>query len=95
MERVFKNELKTRRGFPDVLGATLDKHGCNFAIYSKNAGSVSLILFNKDSIKNSTIIIPLDKSINKTENIWHIYIHGVKKGQIYGYSISELDSHKW
>lgn len=91
MQKVFKNRLRTEKGFPDILGATLDKNGCNFAIYSENAGSVSLLLFDKKDIKRNTIIIPLDKNINKTKNTWHIYIYGIKIGQLYGYSLTASD----
>ena len=94
MGKVFKNELKTEKGFPDILGATLDKNGCNFAIYSKNAEAVSLLLFDDKDLKKYTVIIPLNKKINKTDDIWHIYIYGIKKGQLYGYSISQSGNFK-
>ena len=94
MHRVFKNEIKIEKGFPDKLGATIDKNGCNFAIYSENAGSVSLLLFNKKVKEDSTIIIPFNNNTNKTGNIWHIYIYGIKEGQLYGYSINGSDSFK-
>ncbi len=87
MKKESNEELKTKKGNPDILGATLDKSGCNFAIYSENAENIKLILFKKSDLKKPTHIIDFDKNINKTDNIWHIYIYGIKNGQHYGYSI--------
>ncbi len=87
MDKNFSQNLKTEKGNPDNLGSTLDKNGCNFAIYSKNAEIISLLLFNKNDLSIPTYIVPLNKKFNKTEDVWHIYVYGVKKGQHYGYSI--------
>jgi glycogen operon protein len=65
------------------LGATLQKDGVNFAIYSQNASEVFLLLFdNTDG--DPTDVIRLE---NRTKYIWHTFVHGVKAGQLYGYKV--------
>ncbi len=84
---ILKDGLNTNPGSPYLLGATLSSEGCNFAIFSRNAVSVNLLLFNdyKDSKPSHTI--EFDRKINKTGDIWHIFVYGIKNGQYYGYTV--------
>ena len=43
---MFRRRLITDKGRPYPLGATPDKEGVNFSIYSKHATSIVLCLFN-------------------------------------------------
>ena len=80
-----KTALKTEAGNPYSLGATLNGDGCNFAVFSKNAKKVFLLLYDsKDT--NPEYIIPLNHKLNKTGDVWHIYVYGIKNGQYYGYA---------
>jgi len=61
--------------------------GVNFCIFSKNASVVELLFFDdKDDILPSQSIF-LDPRYNKTYHYWHIFVHGIKPGQFYGYRI--------
>lgn len=44
-----KIKLKVERGAPVPLGATVKKDGVNFAVFSKNATEVTLVLYTSDS----------------------------------------------
>lgn len=70
-------------GTADLMGATYDGKGVNFAIYSKNAARVDLALFSNDG-KTEIARITLPK---KTGDVWHGYVPGLKPGQVYGYRI--------
>jgi len=67
------------------LGATLTHDGVNFAIFSRNATAVTLILFESQDPDSTRLEIPLNKRGNKTGNIWHCFIRGLKAGTIYLY----------
>ena len=69
-------------GSPHPLGATWDGKGVNFAIYSENATSVDLCLFDEDE-KEKVII----KIKERYHHVWHVYVPGIKPGQLYGYRI--------
>jgi isoamylase len=75
--------LKILPGNSYPLGATWDGYGVNFAIFSENATEVELCLFD------GTESTPADcfKFTELNNQIWHIYIHGLQPGQLYGYRI--------
>ncbi len=97
---IIHGNLKTDPGAPYLFGANLVHDGCNFAIFSKNGTSVSLLFFdNPNDIKPSNSII-LDEKVNKTGDVWHIFIYGIKEGQCYGYIIDgpywpDRDGHRF
>ena len=75
------------KGWPYPIGASIKDNGVNFSIYSKNSTAVELLLFTDpdDTEPNETIV--LDKKLNRTESYWHVFVPGLKAGQIYGYRI--------
>ena len=70
------------------LGATCRSDGVNFSVYSKNATAVELLLFdNADSVEPARII-SLNPARNRTYYYWHVFIPGLRAGQIYAYRIA-------
>jgi len=69
------------------LGASLVNDGVNFAVFSRNATAVTLIIFESADPKSRRIEIPLNKRGNKTGNIWHCFIKGLKAGVCYLYRV--------
>ncbi|MCL1958465.1 MAG: glycogen debranching protein GlgX [Spirochaetes bacterium] len=67
------------------LGASLVNDGVNFAVFSRNATAVTLIVFESTDPNSSWKEIPLDKRGNKTGNIWHCFIRGLGAGTCYLY----------
>ncbi len=73
------------KSFP--LGATVTPTGVNFALYSKNAQAVELLLFDSRDHSYPTDVIVLDELENKTFQYWHCFVPGLKAGQLYGYRV--------
>ena len=71
-------------GKPYPLGATWDGTGVNFALYSENATSVELCLYDNRSRVESERI----KVGETTAFVWHCYIPALQPGQLYGYRVS-------
>ena len=69
------------KNFP--LGATLEPDGVNFAIYSKHASEVFLLLFDKPDGEPSDIV----QLKNRDRFIWHGRVNGLRAGQLYGYKV--------
>jgi glycogen operon protein len=67
------------------LGAVIEKDGVNFAVFSRNATAMTIILFESEAPDSPSIEIPLNKWENKTGDIWHCFIHGLKQGACYLY----------
>ncbi len=80
-------ETRTRRviraGSFHPLGATADADGTNFAIYSRNATNVFLLLFD-DPRGEPTDVIELEA---RTRFVFHAHVAGVRPGQLYGYRV--------
>ena len=67
------------------LGATLVDDGINFAIFSRHATLVTLVLFESVEKDSMYTEIPLDKKGNRTGDVWHCHIKGLKPGTCYLY----------
>ena len=75
-------------GISDKLGVTLTDQGANFCIYGRLAKSVELLFFDhKDALKPSHSF-KLSDVENRTAYYWHIFVEGVKAGQLYGFRVS-------
>ncbi|TSJ41031.1 glycogen debranching protein GlgX [Mucilaginibacter corticis] len=77
-------ELQKYPGNPYPLGATWDGEGVNFALYSENATGVELCLFDDQGSAETHKI----KLAERTHQVWHVYLPGIKPGQLYGYRVS-------
>jgi glycogen operon protein len=69
------------KNFP--LGATLGPDGVNFALYSKHASEVFLLLFDKVDGEPTDII----QLAYRDKFIWHTRVKGLRAGQLYGYKV--------
>ncbi|MGE8427800.1 MAG: glycogen debranching protein GlgX [Sphingobacterium sp.] len=76
-------ETKIYTGSPYPLGATYDGEGVNFALFSEHAEAVELCLYNSSDEEE----IAKFKITEKTHQVWHIYLSGIKPGQRYGYRV--------
>jgi len=77
----------TLPGRPDPLGASPQSGGVNFSLFSYHAGGVELLLFNHPDEDQPPAIIELNPEIHRTGSYWHIFIPGLKAGQLYGYRL--------
>ncbi|HOS38845.1 MAG TPA: glycogen debranching protein GlgX [Spirochaetota bacterium] len=75
----------TLPGYPSPLGVKLDMNGAQFAVFSRHATSVTLVLFESADPDAPVEEFVLDPHLNKTGDIWHLWIAGVSEGQLYGY----------
>ncbi len=83
--RMNRPQFKVYPGKPLPFGATLLEQGVQFSVFSRHATSVVLQLFARSEDKDPLCEVELDPGINKTGDVWHIFIEGVKEGQLYGY----------
>ncbi len=70
-------------GSPHPLGAAWDGGGVNFALFSANATSVELCLFDPYGRRElERVALP-----EYTNEVWHGYLPDVRPGQLYGYRV--------
>lgn len=76
-------EIKPLDGKPYPLGSTYDGSGVNFSLFSAHAEKVELCLFDETGTKE----LKRYAITENDNNIWHIYIPGLKTEQVYGYRV--------
>ncbi len=71
-----------QRGRSDALGATPDRDGVHFALYSSVAERVELCLFDDAGSQLRCVDLP-----DCTDGVWHGFEPGIGPGQRYGYRV--------
>jgi isoamylase len=72
-------------GNSSPLGATVGHGGVNFSLFSRDATGVELLFFDRPDDAKPARVISLDPVTNRTYHYWHLFVPGVRPGQIYGY----------
>ena len=75
------------RGRSSPLGATAFLGGVNFSVYSRDASGVELVLFDGEDDVRPASVIPIDPIRNRTYHYWHVFVPGIRAGQLYGYRV--------
>lgn len=78
---------KTSPGSPLRQGAHLASDGVNFALFSRHATRVWLLLFEHIDSELPCQTIELDRSHHKTGDIWHVCVLGAGRGLVYAYRV--------
>lgn len=71
------------RSFP--LGATVSPEGVNFCVYSSTCLKLELLLFDSASDREPSQTIAFDPQQHRSVHYWHLFVPGLKAGQIYAY----------
>lgn len=69
------------------LGATVSNDGVNFSVFSRHATAIELLLFDRVDDPRPVRVIPIDPAANRTYHYWHVFVPGVRAGQLYGYRV--------
>ncbi len=73
----------TRHGRPEPLGATVLDGATQFALFSRHATGVTLLLFDDAESAAPSARIPL----HRTGDVWHVVVDGVGPGHAYLYRV--------
>jgi glycogen operon protein len=80
-------KFTSARGHCRPFGACERAEGVNFAVFSRHAHSLSLVLF-AEGTEDPVAEIPLDPLLNKTGDVWHVFVKGVEPDMLYGYRVN-------
>ncbi len=69
------------------LGASVTPDGVNFSVFSRKATAVDLLLFDREGDAEPTDVIRIDPVTNRTYHYWHVFVPGIRAGQLYGYRV--------
>ena len=76
-----------RIGVPLPLGTYARGEGVNFAFSSRHASRVRLELFDHPEDATAARVIDLDPARHRTGDVWHVWIEGIRPGQLYAYRV--------
>jgi isoamylase len=76
-----------RRGVPLPLGTRDVGGGVNFALFSRHATRVRLELFDQPEDARPARVVDFDPACNRTGDVWHVWVHGIRPGQLYAYRV--------
>src|SRR5690349_20987512 len=67
------------------IGATVREDGVNFSVFSKHASLIELLLFDEANAAQPARVIPLHPGHHRTYHYWHIFVPGLRPGQVYAF----------
>jgi glycogen operon protein len=92
VERYKMHDWLALEGSPSPLGVTWveDEAAYNFALYSKHAAAVTLLLYSEIDLSTPTYEHRLDPLVNKSGRIWHCRLrkNAIPDAHYYGYQIA-------
>ena len=77
----------TAPGHSSHLGATISHGGVNFSVFSRNAVAVDLLLFDREDDAWPARTISIDPITSRNYHYWHVFVPGLRPGQLYGYRV--------
>eukprot|EP00188_Purpureofilum_apyrenoidigerum_P004867 Plantae.Rhodophyta-Purpureofilum_apyrenoidigerum.ctg5836.p1 GENE.Plantae.Rhodophyta-Purpureofilum_apyrenoidigerum.ctg5836~~Plantae.Rhodophyta-Purpureofilum_apyrenoidigerum.ctg5836.p1 ORF type:complete len:790 (-),score=121.24 Plantae.Rhodophyta-Purpureofilum_apyrenoidigerum.ctg5836:51-2420(-) len=92
----WKQQLLLSRGYPLPLGATPRGDGVNFAVYSREEDDFSLVLFPPEDVHDTRRVeIKLRANINRTGQVWHVYLSPYLDGFEYMFKVGRADKSRF
>ncbi len=80
-----REDFRPGRSYP--LGASLQRGGANFSLFSRSATRVELLFFDRADDDRPSRVIALDPERHRTYHYWHVFVPGVKVGRLYAYRV--------
>ena len=78
--------LNISKGRPIPFGVSQTTAGYNFALFSRNASAVTLLLYFQEKTTPDSSIV-LDPKCHRTGDVWHVQIHGLPDCFYYMYRV--------
>jgi len=78
---------EVRKGVPLPMGTHESGGGVNFALFSRHATRVRLEMFDQPADAKPARVIDLDPARNRTGDVWHVWVEGIRPGQLYAYRV--------
>lgn len=81
------NSICATTGRPFPLGAWPVGEAVNFALFSRHASAVELLLYASPDDARHRTSIQLDPACHRTGDIWHVRVQGLGPGQAYAWRV--------
>ncbi len=85
--RIAAQGLEIRPGSPLVLGVRDCCDGFNFAVFSRHAERVELLLYDAVEARAPALVVALDPAAHRTGDVWHVLVGGIAWGQAFAWRV--------
>lgn len=83
MPKTVTSHPKLQFSYPLPYGAILRENGVQFAVYSKSATAMRVLLYKKVTDREPSDIIELDPSTDRWGDIWSVFVPSLEAGALY------------
>jgi len=73
-----------------IGGAHQQGAGVNFVLFSRHATAVHLEFYQQPEDSSPNRVIDFDPVRHRTGDVWHVWVRGIRAGQLYGYRVDGL-----
>lgn len=81
------DSIRTKAGKPMQMGTTVTPDGVYFTVFSRNAKKIYLELYSSALDAKPYHTVELNPETNKTGDLWHVFVEGLKAGDLYLYRV--------
>ena len=86
---------RTRNGGRLFSGAAWSEEGTNFSVFSHDAVSIELLLYETDESNEPFQVVALDPNTQRTFSAWHVFVEQLPLGTHYTWRIQRPDGTWW
>lgn len=79
--------IRLEPGRPVPLGVEEGQDGFNFAVFSRHAERVELLIFDEADSESPIAAFDLQSAAHRTGDVWHAFVTGLRYGQAYAYRV--------
>lgn len=70
------------------FGANITAEGVNFSLFTRNGTAVTIEIFEREYDDVPYFSYTMDNKLNKTGDVWHVELKGLKAGALYLYRVA-------
>jgi glycogen operon protein len=70
------------------FGAIAKEAGVQFSVFSRNATSMSLLLYSRPTDREPSEVIHFDRDTDRWGDVWSVFVPGLSAGQLYHFQAS-------
>ena len=80
---MFERPPSLRFSYPLPYGAIVREAGVQFAVFSRSATAMRVLLYDRLSDREPSEIIEFDRDLNRWGDVWGMFVPGMRPGQLY------------
>ena len=80
---MFERPPSLRFTYPLPYGAIVRESGVQFAVFSRSATAMRILLYDQVSDREPSEVVDFDRDLNRWGHVWSMFVPGMRPGQLY------------